>query len=87
MLEDLRMSRDVGDGKYGDVLDAAEELGAGDYGSATNALAVMARQSQLYIEATARIAARREAEKADPPAPRPLPPTPFFSLRRPPNEP
>lgn len=69
------------------MIDAAEELAAGDYRSAPNALAVMARGSPLYKEATARLKERRldEAkaktmrEKAGPYPPAPPPPSPSSS--------
>ncbi len=50
MIESVMIDRQTGSGKYADVLDAAEKLGDGDYGSAANALAVMARQSRLFSE-------------------------------------
>lgn len=52
MIQKIEIDRQTGNGKYGDVLDAAEQLAAGDYGSAVNALAVMVRKSPLFHEAT-----------------------------------
>lgn len=37
--------------KYNDILDVAEKLGAGVYGNASNALAVMVRESPLFQKA------------------------------------
>lgn len=50
MMKAITIDRNTGDGKYGDVLDAAEVL-SGDYGSAANALVQMARDSSLYADA------------------------------------
>lgn len=50
MLNTVTIERHV-DGrvtKYADVLDAAEALSNGDYGSGINAIAVMVRQSHLF---------------------------------------
>lgn len=52
MLNAVVIDRRTGDGKFGDVIDVAEWLASGDWGSAPNALAVMARRSDLYREAT-----------------------------------
>lgn len=54
-----------GDGRYGDLLDVAEALAAGDYGSASNAVLVMARQSPLF---QATLAELRKAEPVEAPA-------------------
>ena len=54
-MEQVAMDRRTGDGKYNDVIDVCEELGRGDHGSATNALAVMARQSELFAVTLARL--------------------------------
>lgn len=50
MISKLTIDRATGDGKYADVLDVAERLANGDYGSATNAVVVMIRQSPLFAE-------------------------------------
>lgn len=55
MIRYLTIERTTGNGKYGDVLDACETLAAGDYGSAANALVVMARQSPLFQETMAKL--------------------------------
>ena len=55
MIERLCIERLTANGKYADVLDAAELLAAGSYGSATNAVVVMARQSPLFREAQAQL--------------------------------
>lgn len=55
MLLQISIERKSGEGKYVDVLDVAEALADGDYGSARNALAVMARQSPLFRETLARL--------------------------------
>lgn len=47
----IQIDRKTGPNRYGDVLDAAEHLAAGKYSSAANALAVMCRESPLYLEA------------------------------------
>jgi hypothetical protein len=48
MISAVTIDRATGDGKYGDVLDIAEVLAKKDHGSATNAIAVMVRQSFLF---------------------------------------
>lgn len=48
MLTQVGICRETGNGKYGDVLDVAEVLAQGDYGTAANAIVVMARQSPLF---------------------------------------
>ena len=50
MAQNVTLDRTTGGGRYEDVIDVCETLAAGDYGSAANALAVMARQSPLFIE-------------------------------------
>ena len=63
MLRQIAVDRSVGDGtRNGEVLDAAEHLGNADYGSATNALVVMARQSPLFEKATSELRAIRDRE-------------------------
>ena len=57
----ITIDRQTGHGKYADVLDAADELARGDYGSATNAIAVMVRQSDLYREAIAKLNSAKDA--------------------------
>lgn len=47
MADAITMRRDQNGGRYEDVIDASNWL-ALEYGNATNALAVMARQSKLY---------------------------------------
>ena len=42
-------------GAYADILDAAQQMAGGDYGSATNAIAVMVRQSPHYSVAMERL--------------------------------
>lgn len=44
----ITIDRETGNGKYADVLDVCETLGNTDYGSASNALLVMIRQSRLF---------------------------------------
>ena len=65
-MEQVAMDRRTGEGKYNDVIDVCEELGRGDYGSATNALAVMARQSPLFSETVARL--KKNGKQASSPA-------------------
>lgn len=55
----ITLTRASADGRYADVLDAAEALES-KYGSATNAIAVMCRESPSYREA---LAARDAAKK------------------------
>jgi len=57
MLTNVGIKRDTGDDRYGDVLDVAERLAEGDYGSAANAIAVMVRQSPLFQETLAKLRA------------------------------
>ena len=59
MIQMVTVSRDSAGGKYEDVLDVCEELARGDYGSATNALNVMARQSPLFVETMSKLQAER----------------------------
>lgn len=63
MITALTIDRVTGDGKYADVLDVCQELANGDYGSATNALIVMVRQSPLF-KRTAQKAATNQAIEA-----------------------
>lgn len=51
MLRSMTIDRTTANGKYAELLDVAEHLGKGDCGSATNAIAVMAKQSPLFREA------------------------------------
>ena len=48
MADAITINRARSSGKHGDILDVAEYLGSGIYGSATNALVVMCRQSPLF---------------------------------------
>jgi len=57
MLEQLKIERATGNGKYGDVLDVAEALADGNYGTSPNALAVMVRQSPLFQETLTKLKA------------------------------
>jgi len=41
--------------RYGDVLDVIEALADGDYGSGSNAIAVLVRRSPLYDETLAKL--------------------------------
>ena len=66
MLTQIGINRETGNGKYGDVLDVAEALGNGDYGTAANAVVVMARQSPLFRETLAQV---REHEEQTPALP------------------
>lgn len=67
MLTQVAINRETGDGKYADILDVAEHLANGDYGSATNAIAVMVRQSPLFKQAVTNLenAATSEAGSSD----------------------
>lgn len=49
--------------RYGDVLDVVEYLAASDYGTASNALAVLARRSPLYKQARAQLDGSRAGRK------------------------
>ena len=51
----MTIDRRSGGGKYADVIDAADRLGRGDFGSASNALVVMVRQSELFKTTIAEI--------------------------------
>lgn len=64
MINGVTIDRQTGDGKYADVLDVAEHLGRGDQGSAANALAVMVRQSPMFL-ATLRELKRAGSKKKD----------------------
>lgn len=59
MIQMVTVSREAAGGKYEDVLDVCEALARGDYGSATNALNVMARQSPLFAETMTKLQAER----------------------------
>lgn len=48
MLTALHLDRIAGNGRYIDIIDVAEQLGAETYGSGNNALAVMVRESPLF---------------------------------------
>lgn len=62
MRKALMLNRKTGGGKYIDVIDVAEYLGrVGDCGSAANALAVMVRQSTLFMKTAARLKKRGKA--------------------------
>lgn len=60
MLNAILIDRASANGKYGDILDACEILGAGDYGSATNAASCMIRRSPLYQEALEKLKSNGE---------------------------
>ncbi len=47
---------------HGELVDVAERLAAGDYGSAPNAVSVMARQSPLFLKTLELIKAERAAD-------------------------
>lgn len=51
----LTLIRGQADGKYDDVLDVAEVLARGNYGSVVNANAVMVRQSPLFKKTKAEL--------------------------------
>lgn len=55
MISGVTIDRETGNGKYVEVIDVAEHLGLGDYGSAANALSAMAKQSPLFVEALSRL--------------------------------
>ena len=57
----ITIDRKRGDGRYNDLLDVASAL-APEYGNATNALAVLVRQSPLYAKTMARL--RRTKKKS-----------------------
>lgn len=65
MIQSIALDRVTGDGKYIDVIDVCEILANGDYGSAANALAVMARQSPLFRQTLGQI--RGDAASPAPP--------------------
>lgn len=50
MIQQITIGRNVGDGKYNDVLDVCEYLAAAEYGSGTNTLVQLARKSPLFQE-------------------------------------
>ncbi len=58
----VAITREVGDGKYADVLDVIEALADGDYGSGANAAAVMIRQSQLFKQTWPKISKSKPAD-------------------------
>ncbi len=61
MMVQVALNRKDAGGRYGDVLDVCERLAgpSGDYGSATNALFVMVRQSPLFKTEFEKIQAER----------------------------
>ncbi len=63
-MEQVAIGRKTGEGRYDDVIDVCEALGRGDYGSAGNALAVMARQSTLFKETVERLKTNGKQEQA-----------------------
>lgn len=63
-INSILLDREAGNGKYADVIDVATRLGNGSYGSATNALAVMVRQSRLFKEAMAEIRTENLGQEA-----------------------
>jgi len=67
MLTSVMIERRTGGGKYGNVLDAAELLAAGDYSSAANAVVVMARQSPLFRETMEKLRGAQEPSIEPPP--------------------
>jgi len=58
MLTQVGINRNTGDERYGDVLDVAERLAEGDYGTAANAIAVMVRQSPLFQQTLEKLQAK-----------------------------
>lgn len=64
MINGVTLDRQTGDGKYVEVIDVCEHLGRGDQGSAANALAVMVRQSPMFL-ATLRELKRTAGKKKD----------------------
>ncbi len=62
MLTALNLSRSLG--RYDDILDVAEKLGSETYGSASNALAVMVRESPLFQAALKKLRNKKSATDA-----------------------
>lgn len=69
MADALTISRETGNGRHSDILDVAEHLGRGIYGSATNALVVMVRQSPLFRETVKKLPKRAKALESVPEVP------------------
>lgn len=73
-LRTVTIDRRSRNGAYSDILDAAQVLAGGDYGSATNAIAVMVRQSPHYHSAISQLNRSDEQDQiARPPPPGPGP--------------
>jgi len=64
MLTQVAVNRATGEGRYEDVIDVAEYLGESVYGSASNALVAMCRQSHLFQETKRKLDAERKPEPA-----------------------
>ena len=62
MIQMITIGRDVGDGKYDDIVDVCEYLGDGQYGTATNALVQIVRNSPTFQDAVEKL--NRLAEDA-----------------------
>jgi hypothetical protein len=61
MIRSINIDRVASPDRYGDVLDVGERLQR-DYGSATNAIAYMVRQSDLFKQTWAKIETERAEE-------------------------
>ncbi len=59
MTTALNIDSRTKNGAYAEIIEVAERLGKGKYGSASNALAVMARESPLFRRTLAEIKAER----------------------------